>query len=123
MTAATIRRLRAALALCGALTAAVVCAAPFTPGNVVVYRVGDGVANLVATGNAVFLDEYSPSGTLVQTTFLQGALNSGNATLFCAGLTAFAKQVALLSGGGIPAAQAAQLVASANRIKAVQGCR
>jgi hypothetical protein len=34
---------------------------PFTPGNLVVYRVGvPGGANLVATGSPIFLDEYSP---------------------------------------------------------------
>ncbi|MFN7769490.1 MAG: DUF11 domain-containing protein, partial [Planctomycetaceae bacterium] len=40
--------------------------AAFGAGNVVVYRVGTGSGNLVNTGNAVFLDEYSPSGTLIQ---------------------------------------------------------
>ena len=34
-------------------------AAAFTPGNLVVYRVSDGTASLVSTGNAVFIDEYS----------------------------------------------------------------
>ena len=38
----------------------------FTPGNVVIYRVGDGSGPLVNTGNPVFLDEFSPAGTLVQ---------------------------------------------------------
>ncbi len=41
-------------------------AAAFQPGNVVVYRVGDGAAGLVNTGAPIFLDEYTPSGTLVQ---------------------------------------------------------
>ena len=36
-------------------------AAAFTAGNLVVYRVGTGTGNLVNTGNAVFLDEYSPT--------------------------------------------------------------
>lgn len=49
------------LMLLGDLTAA-----PFTPGNVVIYRVGDGTVNLTAAGNRVFLDEYTPNGTLVQ---------------------------------------------------------
>ena len=40
--------------------------APFTPGNVVVYRVGDGSRALASTGNPVFLDEYRPDGQLVQ---------------------------------------------------------
>ena len=40
--------------------------AAFGAGNVVVYRVGTGSGALVNTGNAVFLDEYSPGGSLVQ---------------------------------------------------------
>src|SRR5262245_44239827 len=40
--------------------------AAFTPGNLVIYRVGDGGTSLVNTGNPVFLDEYTTSGTLVQ---------------------------------------------------------
>jgi len=51
------------LTLCVALAAQ---AAPFTPNNLVVYRVGDGTTNLVNTGAKVFLDEYDTSGTLVQ---------------------------------------------------------
>ncbi len=41
-------------------------AAAFTAGNLVVYRYGDGTAPLTNAGNAVFLDEYAPTGTLVQ---------------------------------------------------------
>ena len=41
-------------------------AASFTPGNIVVYRVGDGVAALTNNGNAVFIDEYTPAGAFVQ---------------------------------------------------------
>lgn len=39
---------------------------PFTPGNIVVYRIGDG--NTLIDGNAVniFLDEYTTAGVLVQ---------------------------------------------------------
>ena len=44
--------------------------AAFGSGNVVVYRVGTGSGGLVNTGNAVFLDEYSPSGTLIQSVSL-----------------------------------------------------
>ena len=46
-----------------------VAASPFTPGNLVVYRIGPSgtVTTLAATGNAVFLDEYTTTGTLVQT--------------------------------------------------------
>jgi hypothetical protein len=38
-------------------------AAPFTPGNVVVYRLGDGSGALTSAATPVFLDEYSVSGT------------------------------------------------------------
>src|SRR5262249_44078950 len=41
-------------------------ATPFTPGNIVIYRVGTGTGSLVNTGNAVFLDEFTPAGALVQ---------------------------------------------------------
>ena len=40
--------------------------AAFTPGDLVIYRVGDGTAALVNTGVPVFLDEYTPLGILVQ---------------------------------------------------------
>ncbi len=36
--------------------------AAFMPGDLVVYRVGDGAAALSSNGNAVFLDEFLPSG-------------------------------------------------------------
>lgn len=41
-------------------------AAAFTPGNLVVYRIGDGTALTSGAATAVFLDEYTTSGTLVQ---------------------------------------------------------
>jgi len=41
-------------------------AGPLTPGNVLIYRVGDGGAALGTAATAVFLDEYSPLGALVQ---------------------------------------------------------
>lgn len=40
--------------------------APFTPNNIVVLRIGDGSAVLSNAGTMVFLDEYTPAGTLVQ---------------------------------------------------------
>src|SRR4051812_49022027 len=39
---------------------------PVIPGDVVVYRVGDGAAALGTSAAAVFLDEYTPAGALVQ---------------------------------------------------------
>ena len=41
-------------------------AAPITPGNLVIYRVGTGSNALASTGNEVFLDEYTTAGSLVQ---------------------------------------------------------
>lgn len=41
-------------------------AGPITPGNLVIYRVGDGVSALSTTGAAVFLDEYTTAGSFVQ---------------------------------------------------------
>jgi hypothetical protein len=38
----------------------------FAAGDLVVYRVGTGSGALTSAGTAVFLDEYSPTGTLVQ---------------------------------------------------------
>jgi hypothetical protein len=38
---------------------------PFTPGNLVIYRVGDGSAGLANTGNPIFLDEYNPTTQMV----------------------------------------------------------
>lgn len=47
-----------------------VTAAPFTSGNLVVYRVGDGTIGLTNRGNPVFLDEYTTNGVLVQSIML-----------------------------------------------------
>src|SRR4051812_13327517 len=38
----------------------------FTPGDVLIYRVGDGASPIGSTAAAVFLDEYTPAGALVQ---------------------------------------------------------
>src|SRR5262245_35223006 len=40
--------------------------AAITPGDLVIYRVGDGSAALGTTATAVFLDEYTTAGSLVQ---------------------------------------------------------
>ncbi len=57
-------------------------AAPFTPGNIVVVRIGDGVAAIpAAAAGATFLLEYTPSGTLVQTIVLPTATAGTNHAL------------------------------------------
>src|SRR5215216_3929691 len=60
-------------------------AAGFTAGNIVVYRVGDGTAALGATATAVFLDEYTPAGVLVQSIALPTAVNGLNRRLTSSG--------------------------------------
>src|SRR5579872_3241273 len=60
----------------------------FTLGNVVVYRIGDGVATLGSGAAAVFLDEYTPtaSPSLVQSIPMPIApSSSGNRALTAAG--------------------------------------
>ena len=60
-------------------------AASFTSGNVVVYRLGDGTSSLTANGNAVFLDEYTAAGTLVQSIALPTTVNGSNNQLIASG--------------------------------------
>lgn len=56
-----------AVAGMGKLEAQKVQQKDFTPGNLLVVRVGDGQSGLTDKATAVFLDEYTKSGTLVQT--------------------------------------------------------
>ena len=58
---------------------------PFTPGNLAVYRVGDGVSGLANSGNAVFIDEYTPNGDLVQSIALPVDGNGANHPLIASG--------------------------------------
>jgi hypothetical protein len=58
---------------------------PFTTGNIVVYRVGTGVANLNSAATAVFLDEYTTAGVLVQSIAMPVAVNGANKILTAAG--------------------------------------
>jgi len=80
-----LNRLKGLAACFLAAIATPVFAAPFTAGNVVIYRVGDGAGVLVNTGNAVFLDEYTPTGTLVQSVSLPTAVNGANKRLVASG--------------------------------------
>ncbi len=74
-------------------------AAPFTPGNIVVYRVGDGVGSLVNTGNAVFIDEYTPNGVLVQSIALPESSNGTVKGIVASGI-ATSEGTITLSGDG-----------------------
>ncbi len=60
-------------------------ATSFTPGNLVIYRVGDGTGSLANTGNPVFLDEYTTSGTLVQSIPMPTTVSGSNKQLVASG--------------------------------------
>ena len=60
-------------------------ASNLTPGNLVVVRVGDGTSALSNASTAVFLDEYTPSGALVQSIPLPTALSGANHALTLSG--------------------------------------
>jgi len=60
-------------------------AAGFSPGNLVVLRAGDGSGALSSAATAVFLDEYSPAGTPVQSLTLPTTASGNNKRLTVAG--------------------------------------
>ncbi len=57
----------------------------FTPGNLVVYRVGNGTGSLVNTGNPVFLDEYTTAGVLVRSLAMPTTASGSNFGLIANG--------------------------------------
>src|SRR5437763_1192882 len=59
--------------------------AAFTPGDLVIYRVGSGTGSLVNTGNPVFLDEYASNGTLVQSIALPTTASGSQKQLIASG--------------------------------------
>ena len=69
----------------GALPAPRASAAAFTPGNLVIYRVGNGTGTLVNTGNPVFLDEYTPAGSFVQSIPMPTTVSGANKQLVASG--------------------------------------
>jgi hypothetical protein len=58
---------------------------PFTAGNIVVYRVGTGPGSLGNGATAVFLDEYTTAGTLVQSIAMPVTPSGSNYALTAAG--------------------------------------
>ncbi|RXK80966.1 T9SS type A sorting domain-containing protein [Filimonas effusa] len=54
---------------------------PFTPGNIVVVRIGNGITSLSSAAQIVFLDEYTPCGSLVQSIQLPVAVSGANKRL------------------------------------------
>lgn len=55
-------------------TATAAAPRPFSPGNVIAVRVGDGVAALSAAGAPVYLEEYGVGGVLIQSILLTKSL-------------------------------------------------
>jgi hypothetical protein len=74
----------------------VTAAAAFTPGNLVVLRVGSGTGAISNVATAVFLDEYNTAGTLVQTVAIP---STGAAAMTVSG-TATSEGVLSLSQDG-----------------------
>jgi hypothetical protein len=73
--------------------------APFSPGNVAVFRVGDGTGSLGSGSTAVFVDEYTPAGIKVQSIPLPTAVSGANQPLTAHG-TLTSEGMLSLSGDG-----------------------
>lgn len=80
-------------------TLALAGAPNFTEGNFVAVRAGDGTATLVNTGNAVFLDEITPVGTLVRSLPLPTTANGTQRQCILSG-TATSEGMITRSGDG-----------------------
>ncbi len=63
-----------------ALAGAAALAEPFTPGNLVVERVGDGLVPLTSAATAVFLDEYTTAGALMHSVAMPTTTGSAPTT-------------------------------------------
>lgn len=73
--------------------------AAFTPGDLVIYRVGTGATSLSSAATAVFLDEYTATRVLVQSIALPTADSGSNQTLTASG-TATSEGLLTLSADG-----------------------
>ncbi|MDQ3918921.1 MAG: Ig-like domain repeat protein, partial [Acidobacteriota bacterium] len=71
-----------------AALAAPLAPSAFNSGDLVVYRVGDGTAALGSGATAVFLDEYTTTGTLVQSIPMPTAVSGSNKRLTASGTAA-----------------------------------
>jgi hypothetical protein len=73
------------LGLAFIFVSALLSAGNLTPGNIVIVRVGTGIDSLSSASTAVFLDEYTTAGTLVQSIALPTAVNGSNHALTLSG--------------------------------------
>jgi Bacterial Ig-like domain (group 3)/Lamin Tail Domain/Divergent InlB B-repeat domain len=90
--------LNAAAGISAALAAPLAPSA-FTSGDLVVYRVGTGSGSLAAGATAVFLDEYSPAGTSVQSIALPTAASGSNRALTASGTATSEGELTLSTDG------------------------
>ncbi len=95
-------KLKLLLAACfvtGILFVGQTFAAAFTPGNLAVCRVGDGAAALSTAATATFIDEYTPSGTLVQSIAMPTVVSGANLRLTISGSSAASCNLTRSTGG------------------------
>ena len=97
MSSTSFLRLALALAPLGLLTPA--AHAQFASGNIVVVRIGDGAAALSGSAQAVFLDEFTPTGTLVRSVPMPVAANGNHLPMTNSG-TATSEGLLNVSGDG-----------------------
>jgi hypothetical protein len=79
-------RLTALAAAAALLASPAAFAVPLTLGDLFVYRVGTGTASLTSAATAVFLDEYTTSGSFVQSIAMPTAVTDSNGRLSASGL-------------------------------------
>lgn len=82
-----------------AAAAGTALAGPFSAGNLVVYRAGDGSAALSSAAAAGFLDEYTPTGTLVQSIALPTSVSGANRRMVISGSAASEGQLTRSADG------------------------
>ena len=111
----------------GATTSAITANNPFTPGNLAVYRLGDGSGALSSVAAAVFVDELTTSGGAVQSVPLPSTegsafVNSGSASSEGALMLSPDGQVLCFAGynaaagtAGVAATSAARAVGTLSR--------
>lgn len=76
-------------------------AAAFTGGDLVVYRVGSGTGALSNAAAPVFLDEFAPGGSKLQSIALPTAPSGANKALTASGLSRSEGQIALSADGSV----------------------
>ncbi|HTA36031.1 MAG TPA: hypothetical protein VK761_04895, partial [Solirubrobacteraceae bacterium] len=81
------------------IAAAQAQASSLTPGDVVVYRVGTGTGALSSSAFPVFLNEYAPNGTLVESVALPTSTSGSNKPLLASG-SGSSEGLLTLSGNG-----------------------